>query len=118
MKKIFLSIIILFIFSFPATSHVGHYESFKYLEYELFRNNKLIGSHKYDFLREKDLLIVKSEVNFKISKLGVDLYKYYAKSDETYKENKFFQFSSRTNQNKKEKYVDIKVNLSAFVPSI
>ena len=113
MKKIFLSIIILFISSFPATSHVDHYASFKYLEYELFRNNKLIGSHKYDFLRENDLLSVKSEVNFKISKLGVDLYKYYAKSDEIYKENKFFQFSSRTIQNKKERYVDIKVNLSA-----
>jgi len=112
MKKIFLSIIISFFFSFNAISHVGHYKSFEYLEYELFRNNKLIGSHKYDFIRENNILSVKSEVNFKITKLGVDLYKYYAKSNEIYKDNKFFQFSSETNQNKKEKYVNISVDSS------
>ena len=110
MKKITLSIIILSLFSFKATSHVGHYEKSEYLEYELFRNNKLIGYHKYDFLRENNVLSVKSEVNFKITKLGVDLYKYYAESDEVYKNNKFFKFSSKTNQNKKEKYVNISVN--------
>jgi hypothetical protein len=110
MKKIFLSIIILFLFSFNATSHVDHYSDFKYLEYELFRNNKLIGYHKYDFVRNNNILSVKSEVDFKITKLGVDLYKYYAKSDEIYKDSKFFQFSSKTNQNKKERYVNINVN--------
>ena len=112
MKKIILSIIILSLFSFKANSHVGHYENSEYLEYELFRNNKLIGYHKYDFLRENNILSVKSEVNFKITKLGVDLYKYYAESDEVYKNNKFFQFSSKTNQNKKEKYVNISVNFN------
>jgi hypothetical protein len=113
MKKIILSIIILSLFSFKATSHVGHYKNFERLEYELFRNNKLIGYHKYNFLRENDALSVKSEVNFKITKLGVELYKYYAESKEIYKNNKFFQFSSKTNQNKKEKYVNINVNASS-----
>lgn len=55
---------------------------------------------------------VKSEVNFKIAKLGVDLYKYSAVSEEIYKNGKFFKFSSKTNQNKKEKYVNINVNQS------
>ena len=110
MKKIILSIIILFSFNFKAISHVDHYSDFKYLEYELFRNNKLIGYHKYDFDRNNNILSVKSEVNFKISKLGVDLYKYYAESNEIYKDSDFFQFSSKTNQNKKDKYVNINVN--------
>ena len=74
MKKIILSIIIFFLFSFNAISHVDHYENFEYIEYELFRNNKSIGYHKYDFIRENNNLSVKSEVNFKITKLGVDLY--------------------------------------------
>ena len=112
MKKIFLSIIISIFFSFSAISHVGHYKSFEYLEYELFRNNKLIGYHKYDFVRENNILSVKSEVNFKITKLGVDFYKYYAESNEVYKDNKFFKFSSKTNQNKKEKYVNISIDSS------
>ena len=57
MKKIILSIIILSLFSFKVNSHVGHYENSEYLEYELFRNNKLIGYHKYDFLRENNILL-------------------------------------------------------------
>ena len=112
MKKFILSIIILYSFTFSAISHVGHYKNFEYLEYELFRNNKSIGYHKYDFVRENNILSVKSVVNFKITKLGVDLYKYYAESDEVYKDDKFFQFSSKTDQNKKKKYVNISVDNS------
>ena len=93
MKNTVLSIIILFslTFNFKANSHVEHYAEFNYLEYELFRNNKSIGYHKYDFIRENDVLNVKSEVNFKIAKLGVDLYKYSAVSEEIYKNGKFFK---------------------------
>ena len=107
MKKILLSIIILFSFNFNAISHVEHYKKFNYLEYELFRNDKSIGYHKYDFLRKNDTLTIKSEVKFKITKLGVDLYKYFAASEEVYKDNEFYKFSSKTNQNKKKKYVNI-----------
>ncbi len=107
MKKFILSIIILFCVEFSALGHVQHYANFNYLEYELFRNNKSIGYHKYDFIRDKDTLTVKSEVQFKITKLGVDLYKYFASSEEVYKDERFFKFSSKTNQNKKQKYVKI-----------
>ena len=110
MKKIILSIIILFTLYHPAISHVNHYAKFNNLEYELFRNNKLIGYHKYDFIRKGENLRIKSEVKFKITKLGVDLYKYYAESEEVYQKGKFQSFSSKTNQNKKEKYVNISVD--------
>ena len=112
MKKTFLSIVILFFFAlnFNANGHVEHYAKFNYLEYELFRNNKLIGTHKYNFIRENNSLNVKSEVKFKITKLGVDLYQYFAESEEIYKNDKFFKFSSKTNQNKKAKYVNITVD--------
>ena len=109
MKKIVLSIIIIF-YSFNSFGHVGHYSNFNYLEYELFRNNNSIGYHKYDFIRKNDTLLIKSEVDFKITKLGVDLYTYFAASEEIYKNNKFFKFSSKTNKNKKERYVNISVD--------
>ena len=51
MKKIILSILILITLTFSASSHVGHYKKFNYLEYDLFRNDKLIGNHKYFFER-------------------------------------------------------------------
>ena len=111
MKNLFFSIIFYFFIVFSnGFTHVGHYKNYEYLEYELFRNNKSIGYHKYDFMRKNDFLTIKSEVKFKITKLGVDLYKYFAASEEIYKDNEFYKFSSKTNQNKKEKYVNISVN--------
>ena len=80
------------------------------MEYELFRNNQLIGYHKYDFNRKGENLSIKSEVSFKISKLGVNLYKYYAKSEENYVKNIFSSYKSKTKQNKKDRYVNINFN--------
>ena len=110
MKKILVSIILYFILSVSSFSHLEHYSDVEYLEYDLFRNNDLIGSHTYEFNRKKDKLSVKSVVNFKITKLGIDLYKYFAESTENYQKNKFYSFNSITIQNKKNKYVNINLN--------
>ena len=110
MKNFLLSIAIFSLFTFKSFGHVDHYANFNYLEYELFRNNKNIGYHKYDFKREGDNLSVISEVSFKITKLGVDLYKYFAKSDENYENGTFKSYFSKTKQNKKDRYVNIKVD--------
>ena len=74
MKKFIFSIAIFYFFFVQSFSHVQHYKDYNYLEYELFRNNKSIGFHKYDFNRDGENLSIESEVSFKISKLGVDLY--------------------------------------------
>mgnify|MGYP001361248160 CR=1 FL=1 len=110
MKKFIFSITIFFLISIKSFSHVGHYVKYNYLEYELLRNNKVIGYHKYKFNREGDNLSIESEVNFKITKLGVDLYKYFAKSEENYEKNVFKSYSSKTKQNKKDRYVNIKID--------
>ncbi len=110
MKKYLLSIALIFLLSLDINAHVDHYSKYSYLEYELFRNNKPIGYHKYTFKRIGENLTVDNEVSFKITKLGVDLYKYYAKGVEKYDNGIFSGFSSTTNQNKKEKYVNIKID--------
>ena len=111
MKKIIFSIAIFLLFNFKSFGHVDHYANFNYLEYELFRNNQSIGYHKYDFKKEGDNLSVISEVSFKISKLGVDLYKYYANSEENYESGTFISYSSKTKQNKKDRYVNIRFDV-------
>ena len=110
MKKIIVSIVIIFFLSISSFGHVEHYQKFNSLEYELFRNNKTIGFHNYNFIRNDNNLVVDSEVSFKITKLGVDLYKYYAQSKETYLNGIFTSFTSKTNQNKKQKYVNISID--------
>ncbi len=110
MKKFLLSIALIFLLTSNNNAHVDHYAKYNYLEYELFRNNKLIGYHKYSFVREGENLKIDNEVSFKITKLGVDLYKYYAEGTEKYKNGVFSGFNSKTNQNKKEKYVNITID--------
>ena len=110
MKKFLVSIAIFFLFSAQTFSHVGHYAKYNYLEYELFRNNRSIGFHKYDFIKEGEKLSIISEVNFKITKLGVNLYEYFAKSEENYEKGVFKSYTSKTKQNKKDRYVDINLD--------
>ncbi len=110
MKKYLFSIALILSLSSEINAHVDHYSKYNYLEYELFRNNKLIGYHKYEFQRNGGNLTIDNEVSFKITKLGVDLYKYYAKGVEKYKNGVFLGFNSVTNQNKKEKYVNISID--------
>jgi len=107
MKKNILSIILFFILTTHSFSHVEHYKNFNMLKYELFRNNKLIGYHDYKFERKNDYLKVNSLIEFKITKLGVDLYKYKAASTEEYKKDQLINFSSKTKQNKKLKNTEI-----------
>ena len=110
MKKFTFSIAIFLLFSSKSFGHVEHYANYNYLEYELFRNNQSIGYHKYDFKREGDNLSIFSEVSFKIKKLGVDLYKYFAKSEEIYENGIFKSYKSKTKQNKKDRYVNINID--------
>ena len=121
MKKILVAIILFCFLNVNSYSHLKHYAGVNYLEYDLYRNNTLIGSHKYDFIKKGDNLTVKSVVNFKITKLGVDLYKYFAESSENYEKNIFKSFNSTTIQNKKNKYVKINLNKdqkAAFIEKI
>ena len=112
MKKFIFSIAIFLLIYVESFGHVEHYKDYDNLEYELFRNNKSIGYHKYEFNRNGENLSIKSEVSFKITKLGVDLYKYFAKSEENYTKGIFKSYSSKTKQNKKDRYVNIEVDPS------
>ena len=111
MKKIYKIIIIFLVLSFhiTANAHVQHYENLNLIEFDIYRNNDHIGKHIFTFQKNEDHLIVESEINFEIKKLGIVLYKYYVKGKEIYKNGELIKFNSRTNQNGKEKYVNIKV---------
>ena len=108
MKKKILSIVLFLIFSTKAIAHTEHYKDINSLKYELFRNDKFIGYHNYVFERNDNLLNVKSIIEFKIKKLGIDLYSYIGNTNEQYKNDQLIKFSSNTNQNKKIKNTEIK----------
>ena len=109
MYKIFkiIALVIILNFSYDANAHVQHYEQLKRIEFDIYRNNKNIGTHVFFFEKSNNELHVKSEINFEIKKFGVVLYKYHVSGTEIYKDGKLIKFNSKTNQNGKEKYVNM-----------
>ena len=103
-------ILILFLLSpVIANAHVQHYDNLKRIEFDIFRNNKHIGQHIFSFNKKNNQLEVESEINFQIKKLGVVLYKYHVKGTEYFENGELVKFNSKTNQNGKEKYVNLKI---------
>jgi uncharacterized protein YegP (UPF0339 family) len=106
---------ILLVFPTSSFTHVQHYDNLKKIEFEIYRNNKNIGKHIFTFKKENDELSVESEINFIIKKLGVTLYKYHVKGVEVYKNGTLTSFNSKTNQNGKEKYVNLKLENDEYI---
>ncbi len=97
-------------FSFSTKAHVQHYDNLKRIEFDIYRNNQNIGKHIFSFNKSNGQLAVESEINFEIKKLGIVFYKYYVKGTEVYNAGKLVKFNSKTNQNGKEKYVNMKLH--------
>ena len=117
MHKTYKVIVLLFLisFPFPTKAHVQHYEDLNRIEFDIYRNKDHIGKHIFSFKRLDDQLAVESEINFKIKKFGIVLYKYHVKGTEIYKEGKLIKFNSKTNQNGKEKYVNLKLEDEDYI---
>jgi len=111
MFKIYKIIIFLILISLPfsTNAHVQHYEDLKRIEFDIYRNNKNIGKHIFSFKKSNGQLEVESKINFEIKKLGIILYKYHVTGTEFYKDGKLVKFNSKTNQNGKEKYVNMEL---------
>ena len=112
MKKI---IIFFFVLSVNANSHVTHYQQFKKIEMEIFRNDKLIGINNFYFSKENDLMKVRNIVQFKVSIAGIDLMKVDSESSEIYKDNMLKKFNSKTKQNDKDKFVNLYLDQNQFI---
>ena len=117
MTKIYRIIIFLTLISlsFSTNAHVQHYDNLNRIEFDIYRNNKHIGKHTFSFKNSNGQLAVKSEINFKIKKLGIVFYKYHVIGTEVYKDGKLIKFNSKTNQNGKEKYVNLKLENGEYI---
>ena len=109
MKKLFFVVFsILILFTNTLSAHVNHYSQIKYLKYNIYFNNVIIGYHTFDFTKKDQILEVKGEGRFKLTKLGIDVMNYKTHSRAIYKNNQLIEFKSETIQNDKKKYTNIK----------
>ena len=117
MVRIYKNLVLLIFLILPITSnaHLQHYDNLNRIEFDILRNNKHIGKHIFSFKKLNDQLSVASEINFEIKKFGIVLYRYHVKGTEYFKEGELIKFNSKTNQNGKEKYVNIKLENEELV---
>ena len=117
MRIIYKVVIVLFLIIFPISvnAHVQHYADINRIEFDIYRNNKHIGKHIFSFKKKDDQLEIESKINFKIKKLGIVFYNYHVRGTEVYKNGQLVKFNSKTNQNGKEKYVNMRLENGEYI---
>ena len=110
MKKIFINIILFIFLSSNLNAHVSHYKDFKKIEMEIFRDGEVIGYNYYFFKKDKDNTIVTNQLKFTVKLFGATIFEVESYGEEKYIKDKLISFNSKTRQNKKDKYVQLKLN--------
>ena len=110
MKKIFINIILFLFISTNLNAHIFHYKDYKKIEMEIFRNNELIGYNHYFFKKTKNEIQVKNKIKFTVKLLGATIFYLEGYGEENYSKDKLISFKSKTIQNKKEKFVNLKLD--------
>ena len=111
MKK-FVVILLVVFFSSISLAHIGHYNKFDKIEMEILRNDEVIGYNNYFFKRDGEKTIVKNQYKFEVKLLSATIFKVEGYGEEIYLKDNLISFQSKTLQNKKEKFVSLKLDNS------
>ena len=109
MKK-FLLFIFLLIYSFNSSAHMAHYNKFNKIEMEILRDGEVIGYNYYFFKKDLDNTTVTNQLKFTVKLLGATIFEVESYGEEKYINDKLVSFNSKTLQNNKEKFVNLKLN--------
>ncbi len=109
MKKLVVILLAVF-FSSISLAHIGHYNKFDKIEMEILRNDEVIGYNNYFFKRDGETTIVKNQYKFEVKLLSTTIFKVEGYGEEIYLNDNLISFQSKTLQNKKEKFVNLKIN--------
>ena len=109
MKKL-LFLTFLLIYSFNSSAHMAHYNKFNKIEMEILRDGEVIGYNYYFFKKDEENTTVTNQLKFTVKLFGATIFEVESFGEETYIKDKLISFNSKTLQNKKDKYVQLKLN--------
>ena len=109
MKKFAIILLVVF-FSSISLAHIGHYNRFDKIEMEILRNDEVIGYNNYFFKRDGQSTIIKNQYKFEVKLLSATIFKVEGYGEEIYLNDDLISFQSKTFQNKKEKFVNLKLD--------
>ena len=108
--KNFVIILLAIFYSSISMAHVGHYNKFDKIEMEILRNDEVIGYNNYFFKRDGQSTIIKNQYKFEVKLLSATIFKVEGYGEEIYLNDDLISFQSKTFQNKKEKFVNLKLD--------
>ena len=109
MKKL-LFLTFLLIYSFNSSAHMAHYNKFNKIEMEILRDGEVIGYNYYFFKKDEENTTVTNQLKFTVKLFGATIFEVESFGEEKYIQDKLISFNSKTRQNKKDKYVHLKLN--------
>ena len=89
---------------------MAHYNKFNKIEMEILRDGKVIGYNYYFFKKDKDNTTITNQLKFTVKLLGATIFEVESYGEEKYINDKLISFNSKTLQNNKEKFVNLKLN--------
>ena len=89
---------------------MAHYNKFNKIEMEILRDGEVIGYNYYFFKKDSDNTTVPNQLKFNVKLLGATIFEVESYGEEKYINDKLISFNSKTLQNNKEKFVNLKLN--------
>ncbi len=87
---------------------MGHYKNFNNIEMEILRNGEVIGYNFYFFKRDGNNTTVTNQIKFTVKLFGATVFEVEGYGEEKYNKEQLISYESKTRQNKKNKFVDLK----------
>jgi|TARA_B110000037_G_scaffold53484_1_gene65531 hypothetical protein len=89
---------------------MAHYNKFNKIEMEILRDGEIIGYNYYFFKKNLDKTTVTNQFKFTVKLFGATIFEVEGYGEEKYIKDKLISFNSKTRQNNKDKYVELKLN--------
>jgi hypothetical protein len=89
---------------------MAHYSKFNKIEMEILKDGEVIGYNYYFFKKDKNETLVTNQIKFTVKIFGATVFEIEGYGEEKYIKDKLISFNSKTRQNKKEKFVNLKLN--------
>ena len=92
-----------------ANTHVQHYKNLQRIEFDIYRNNDLVGFHKVNVKKKGDnTKEVITDILIEVKILGIKVHTYKSYGVETYKNDELIDFKSKTQDGSDNDYCNIK----------
>jgi hypothetical protein len=89
---------------------MAHYNKFNKIEMEILRDGEVIGYNYYFFKKDSDSTTVTNQLKFTVKLFGATIFEVESYGEEKYNKDRLISFNSKTRQNKKDKFVQLKLN--------